>query len=346
MRRAQAAGDTQRLRLWTLHREAWDLAETEPERALSLIEEGRTLAQTLGEAWWVIFFVHRRVSVLLINKRNYLVALDAAVRAVVEARKPIYDGCPHQLLIHIDLISAYVEVDAVGYRAAIEDVLSFISSREGLCDDHLFVLQGQRVRLELESEQWEKADEAAQLYFDLVSQATLDLDFYMGSALSQLCSTSYHINDWAQLREHAQNGEVYARRENRISMTLWLQMWQALALHHEGKLDASKRLSRLVADEMRRRNFMPSSIYFQAYAALCEARGEWREALASRNRQLTTMKNRGCNLTNARCHFERCRLLSEMGELSRNDVDAAREAMNQLIKPAPMLAKLDKLRIN
>ncbi len=339
-RRARAAGDVERQRLWTLHCEAWDVEETEPGRALSLIEEGRTLAQTLGEAWWVVFFMHRRVLVLLHNARDYRVALNAAVRAVVEARKPIYNGCPQQLLIHIDLINVHIEVDAMGYRAAVEDALTFVSSQTDLYDDHLFEIQELRITFELELEHWEKAHEAAQLYFDLVSQATLDLDFHMASAYAYLCFTTYHLKDWGQLKEHAQNGEVYARRKNQRMLTLGLQMWQALSLHHEGKLDESKRLSRLAADQMAR-----MADYSAAYAALREARGEWRDVLDSRDRQLANWKNQGCNSALARCHFERCRLLSEMGELSRADVDAARQAMQQLIDPSLMLAKLNKLRI-
>ncbi len=345
LRRAQAAGDLDLQRLWTLHRDSWALRETEPDRALSLIEEGRTLAHTLGEAWWVIFFVHRRVSLMLYYTRDYHAALDAAVRAVIEARKPIYDGCPHQLLIHIDLISAYIEVDAVGYRAKIEEALTFLSSQKNLCDDHIFVMQSLRMALELELENWQKAHDEARLYFDLASQATLDLNYYVGSAYANLCSAVYRLNDWAQLKEHAQNGEVYARREDRRALTSTLQMCQALSLQHEGKSDESKRLSRLAAAQMTRLASVPSDDYFEVYAAIREARGQWREALKVRDHELSVLANSGRHSATARCQYERCRLLSEMGKLTRNDIEIARQSMQQLIDPSIMLTKLEQLRI-
>ena len=346
MERAQDEGDLERERLWALHVESWTLMETEPERALSLIEEGHNLAQTLGEAWWVIFFVQRRVSFLLYYKRDYRAGLDAAVRAVVEARRPIYNGCPQQLLLHIALISAYIQVDAVGYRATIEDALEFVSSQKELCDDHVFVTQILRVGLELELEHWDKAHQEAQLYFDLASQATLDLEHYVGSAYGLLCLTSYRLNDWSQLGEHARDGEIYTRREDRRALTAALQMWQSLALHHEGEVEESKRLSRLAAARMTRLASPPADDYFEAYAAVREARGQWREALKVRDHELSLLENQGRHSASANCHFERCRLLSETGNLTRGDVENARQAMLQLIDPKPMLAKLNLLRIN
>lgn len=344
-RRAQAAGDTQRQRLWTLHHEAWALRETELHRALSIIEEGRVLAQALGEPWWVIFFVHRHVSVLVHNQGNYFKALDAAVRAVVEARKPAYDGCPHQLLIHIELISTYIEVDAVGYRAKIQEALGFLSSQKGLCDDHLFLMQSLRVQLELKLEHWVKAHAEAQLYFDLASQAAADSSHYLSNAYSALCGTLYHLSDWPQLQEHAQNGEVHARREKRLGMTATLQMWQALALQHEGKTEEARRLSHLaVAQRTRLGKF--SSDYFEAYAAWHEACGQWHEAIEVRDHELSVLKNKGRYGALVYCHFERCRLLAAIGQLTTGDVETSRQAMLHLIDPNPMLARLEQLPVN
>src|SRR5205085_6105613 len=88
---AQRRGDRERIRLGEFHPRAYALREIDPDRALSLYDEGRRLALLLHEPLWVLFFEHWRVTMLLWFKQDYAAVLELAIRNSLEARKPLYD---------------------------------------------------------------------------------------------------------------------------------------------------------------------------------------------------------------------------------------------------------------
>jgi hypothetical protein len=62
---ARAGGDEQRLRLVGLVYEADLHRETNPDRMLALLEEGRRLARRLREPWWTLLYDDRRAGALM-----------------------------------------------------------------------------------------------------------------------------------------------------------------------------------------------------------------------------------------------------------------------------------------
>src|SRR5262245_36750219 len=107
-RDAWQSGDEEGVALGRLHREAYCFRETDPDQALALIAQGRRIAERVGQPWWVLYYDHQRVHALLHFKQDYRDVLDLAVRNTLEARKPAYAHFPRRLLIHGDLVSAYL----------------------------------------------------------------------------------------------------------------------------------------------------------------------------------------------------------------------------------------------
>ena len=123
----RAQGDRERFRLWEIQGEASRFGRAEPERKLAKLEEGRALAQRLGESWWVLHFDHWRLQVLMHYLLDYRPeVLDLAVRSTLEARKPQYARLPQRICLHEDLIYAYLGVDPLGHADAIRQALDYM----------------------------------------------------------------------------------------------------------------------------------------------------------------------------------------------------------------------------
>src|SRR5262245_57915305 len=125
---AEADGDEQRLRLWETQLRASGFGKEQPDLMLATLQEGRVLAQQLGESWWVLHFDHWRLQVLLHYKFDYRTVLDIAVKATLEARKPGYAQLPQRVCLHEDLIYAYLGIDPLGYADAIRQALDYMAT--------------------------------------------------------------------------------------------------------------------------------------------------------------------------------------------------------------------------
>src|SRR5262249_58918739 len=92
---------------------------TNPDRTLTMLAEARTLAEQMGESWWVLFIDHWRLQALLNFKLDFRNVLDIAVGATLEARKPQYANFPQRICLHEDLISSYLGIDPFGHADAV-----------------------------------------------------------------------------------------------------------------------------------------------------------------------------------------------------------------------------------
>ena len=126
--KAYASNDPERQQLVEYYYIAQEFHDYDHDRALALLQQGREFARRLGEPWWVLFYEHWRIQVLLFHKRDYTAALDAAVRAAVEVRKPIYAHLPQRICLHEDVISAYAGIDPAGHATKIQQALDYMES--------------------------------------------------------------------------------------------------------------------------------------------------------------------------------------------------------------------------
>ncbi|MEO0563586.1 MAG: hypothetical protein AAF125_15870, partial [Chloroflexota bacterium] len=98
---------------------------TSGEHALTLLKSARSQADQLGEVCFGLFLSHWITEHLLWHQRNYEAALQNALAALVTFRKHQPD-CPLADRLYINLLEAYTEIDAPGYRTEIEDSLAYV----------------------------------------------------------------------------------------------------------------------------------------------------------------------------------------------------------------------------
>ena len=67
---------------------AHPFGETDPDRALAILVEGRALAEALGERWWKLILDYWHLGALLHFKRDYRRAVELAVRNTVAVSRP------------------------------------------------------------------------------------------------------------------------------------------------------------------------------------------------------------------------------------------------------------------
>lgn len=336
-RRARETGDAARIKLYDLYSEANSFKHSDPDHAIALLDEGRALARTLGEPWWDLFFQHWHLQFAIYYKGDYVRARDLAVRAVVEARRPVYTQLPQRICLHEDLIAIYVGTDPAGHAGLIRDAMAYMESEITPDLQCRLCLQELRAGFALDLD---RVDEAATEAMCYLSMSDSDA-YHLVGAHSLLCQVAYRRGDWATLREHAEAGEVIATRKNRVSHMAESVAWQALVARHEGREEAGRRLYRRATALVGRGKAVPEQSYFSALSAYHEVGEQLHLALRTRRRQLDGLIGKGRIAAEAHCRIEVCRLLARLGHPTAADIAASRVVAEQLIDPTPALDQLN-----
>jgi hypothetical protein len=348
-RRAQAAGDRDRLRLVQLKDEAYAFRETDPDRALALFDEGRRLAERLAEPWWVLYYRRWHAHALMHFKRDYRSVLELAVANTLEARKPKYDGFPQRISIYADLVSAYTGIDPEGHAAAIIEALDSIEAEMPPSLECRLHLWGLRREFALQRRRWDEAEAAAQRSLEIIARKpdTATARHYLVSVYSGLCAVHFGRGEWDRLEEAASRGEAVAREVvgghslEWSECVLWGAVWARrdfpepdwfAPILHEQAVAVILRLGTT-----------PASSWFDALCAFHELGGELEAALEARDRELQAIAHQGRLACECRCRVQRCRLLARLGRLTAEDLQAAGTAARRLRDPALYLAELELL---
>jgi hypothetical protein len=344
-RGARQAGDQQRGRLGQLHREAYRYRESDPDHALELIGEGRRLAERLREPWWMLYYDQQRVHALLHFKQDYRDVLDLAVRNTLEVRKPGYANFPRQLLIHGDLVSAYLGIDPAGYAEPIRQALAYLDgATPALCDDR-YLLLGNWRQFILELGRLDEALELGQRSLALAANdpSSRRAEHFLVFTYSSLAEIAYRKGDMEMVLEWAGCGEEQARRVGHQVEVAGFQLWLALGARLLGQEIRAYDLHRHAVARLARLRMPPDPSYRDAESAFHEAGGDFEQALAVREAELRSIGGRGRLAYESACHLKRCGLLARLGRLTAADLDAARQAASRLRESAGTLAALDRL---
>ncbi len=342
---ARVRGDPDRLRLARLHYEGWGWRETDPDQAYALYDQGCQLARRLGEPWWQLFYAHWRLGALLYFKRDYRDVLRPAVEAVLEARKPSYEAFPFRFAIFYDLISAYLGIDAPGYADPIRQALHSLEHdvpRSG--EDH-FLLEDSKRAFALALEDLDAAEAATLRSMRLADEAGEEHSAAHHSAFNccGLCTVAFKRGDWERLGENAAAGEQAARRIGYKMQISECQMWSALLALRSGDEARARPLRRQAVARVSRLKRPPSASWFNALAAWALHENDLAAALAVRDREYETIRDRGRLAYESVCHVERCRLLARLGKPLDEELKAGREAAAKLRNPGPELEKLERI---
>jgi hypothetical protein len=340
---ALRAGDAQRVRLTTIHSEAYEHRQTDPDRMLSMLNEGRRLAQALREPWFVAFFDHWINETYIYYKDDYREVIDQAVRLTLEIRKPAFDQFPLRFGIYCNLVAAYLCVDPRGYARPIRDALDYLGGLVPPEGGDRYLLQARRHWFALELGEFEEANRLALEELDM---ADGDPDRHTArhhevDTLKALCWIAFRRNDFDALAGHAALGEECAREmQYRYELAQFI-LWRAMLARRVGDDDA-RRLCRQATHQMARLGQPPGESYYDALAAYHAAGGDLAAAWPVRERELATSIGKGQLAYEAQVRIKRVRLLRRLGRDATQEEAAAREAIAKVREPGWYLGELEK----
>jgi len=341
---ARAEDDLERLRLYELQQQAFLHGKTNPDLMLAALEEGRALAQQLGESWWVLLFDHWRLQCYRHYLLDYRPVAELAVRATLEARKSQYEGLPQRVCLHDDLVGAYLDVDPLGHAEAIEKALAFMQAEVQEDFECRYCLQNRRRTFALARGRLDEAEECSRVQLAMADDFALrDGAHHSVFAYEGLCEVALRRQDWGALREFASAGEALAREEQEQIPLATFLLLRALLARRDGDEQLAGSLMRLALGQRRRVQALPGVFYYDALCAYHEAGGHFDRALKVRTQQLAEMEGKGRVHDECECHIKRCRLLARMNKPLPEALRVAREAARKLRRPETYLEQLGRI---
>ncbi len=342
---ARHQGNTEKMRLGELHREAYHFRESDPDRALKLYGEGRRLAGALCEPWWMLYYDQQTVHALLHFKQDYRKVLERAVANVLEACKPGYAAFPRRLLIHGDLVSAYQGIDPAGYADAIRQALDYLEDNTPAEGNERYMLLGSRRQFALDRDHLDEADAFSRRTLALAAddEDPQRAEHFLVFTYATMAEIAWKRGDLAALEEAAVFGEEMAREVgHQVELSCFL-MWQAFLARRDGDEPRAGDLHRQASARIARLRMPPDSAYRDAECAFHEQVGRLDLALAARDAELAGLRDRGRVFLESAAHVKRCDLLRRLGRLKPADLHAARESARSLRVPAPVLEILARI---
>jgi hypothetical protein len=342
---ARCNGDSERMLLGDLHRQAYRFRETDPDHAIALYSEGRQLAVQLREPWWALYYDQQRVHALLHFKQDYTDVLDLAIRNTLEVRKPGYSTFPRRLLIHGDLVSAYMGIDPIGHAAAIRQALDYLDHEVPAIGDERYLLLGSQRQFALDHGRLDEAEAFSQRSLALAAEDsdTGRAKHFLVFTFAARCEVAFRRGDSTSLEELSRAGEEVARVVGHQVELAGFFMWQALIEQRAGRHEQAGSLYRRASQRISRLRMPPDAAYRDAECAFHEQAGQLDLALAVRDLELEHLRDRGRLFLESVVHLERCRLLARLGKLTDADLLRARMAAEQLRFPQSILEQLSRL---
>jgi hypothetical protein len=342
---ARSRGDRERLRLVSLVYEADAHRETDPDRMLALIDEGRHLARLLSEPWWALFYDDRRAGALMKYKGDVGIGLELAVRNALEARKPPFAQFPWRFRIYDHLVVGYLNTDPVGYADRILEALDWLEQDVPPDGSPRYLVLARRRWLAAELGRVEEAEALARRG---LAMAADDPDQWTARShavfcYSHLCELAWDRGDLKVLAESAGVGEEMARATSHQLELAEFLTWQAVLARRDGNSDRAARLFRQGQRRVAQLGMPPDHIYFDAVCAYHELAGELTEALAVRRHELSLLVGRGRWAAECRCRIRLCRLLIRLGLPVAEEMGLARESARRLRLPQAALAELEAI---
>ncbi len=336
--RAYEARDRESYQLVALTRQAVPMIEEDPDRALELLREGKALAESLDEPWFIRFFEHWTIQTLLFHKRDPLAALPLAEAAVQETAKPKYANFPQRICLREDVIFSYLHRDPFSYAGEIEEAISYMQGELSPDCACLHCLAGIKTDFLLARGELAAAEQAA---LDAIRSAWPVSDYHhVLAAYASLCQISYERRDWPKLRHWAGAGKTFEGQDVGASSIHELLLWQAAALRQSGDAQNAATEYQRVRAQTRRQAAVPSPGFFDALFAYHEVNPDPRPALAVCTLELERLPQGGELLRECQVRLRRRRLLLERGRPVTEE-DTAIQALAQTLRdPQPILSQL------
>lgn len=336
--RAVEARDRERYQLVALTGEALPLVGTDPDRALALLEQGKALAERLGEPWFVRFYEHWMIQALLFHKRDPETALPLAEAAVAATGGAQFADFPQRVCLREDLIFSYLSRDPLGYAAQIEEAVEYMRTEIPPDCPCLHCFQEIRTAYPLAAGRWDEAEQAA---LEAVKLAWPASDYHhVLIAFASLCQVAYQRGDWPKLAHWSEMGKTFDGRGVGVPYVHELLMWQAAATRRGGDSQAAREQYRQARGRTRGLASTPTAGFFDALFAYHETDLDPRLALAVCGLELGGLIGRGEVMRECRVRLRRLRLLARRGRPAADEEAAVCALAATLVDPQPVLASL------
>lgn len=336
--RAYKARDRERYQLVALTSEALPQVSKDPDRALALLAEGRTLAEALDEPWFARFYEHWIIQALLFHKRDPNTALPLAEAAVQGTQSADFADFPQRICLREDLIFSYLSRDPFGYSREIEDAIGYMASEIPPDCPCLNCLQEIRTAYPLAQGRLGDAEQAA---LDAVSLGWPASDYHhVLIAFTALCQIAFQRGDWAKVTHWAGLGETFEGRNVGVPYVHELLLWQAAALRQTGDTETARRRYRRVRGLVRAESSIPTPGYFDALLAYHQLGADPRPVLAVCDLELQELAGRGETVRECLVRLRRRLLLAQCGLPVAEEEAAIRRLAASLRDPEPVLTQM------
>jgi hypothetical protein len=343
--RVQSEGDEDRQMMLETAHEASSCVRSDPARALAIYEQGRRLAEALKEPWWVMYFTHWKLQILLNYCPDFNEAQRLGVQATLEVRKPIYEGLPQRVCLHDDLVNSYIGSDPAGHAEAIREALAFMIADVAPGMECRYCIQGEFADFGLGIGALDEAEAACRQQLSMAEDeaSASTRAHHSMTAYSRLCEIAFQRQDWHALQEYAVRGQSLNAESPRPQLLAEFILWQALLARKKGDHHQANRLMLRAESTVMRSRSTPRAAYFDALCAYHLEASEAEQALRVREREHGLINGKGMLLREALCWRDRCRLLAQLGRPLAEALSEARTAASRLRKPEVILEELARM---
>jgi hypothetical protein len=347
---ARLKGDIDRQRLWEIYDAAHPHFDDNKEYALSLLKQGEALAQNLREKCWELLFEFWMYEVDLTRPDR----LDVIIKLFVKANKPKYRECTLLGDIYSSLLRAYLWHDPLGYEQEMQEGIQYVLDNLPLPQDTFVIVLWAKMQLMLEMGDYDGVLKTSKTYFRYAENHTIHLAW----GFTTLLQAYYHQGEHTLALQTARDLEETAARGKNDSLVFTALKWQYTLYHI---LDDHNSLNE-VARTMRQYDVSQLS----GYDAMHEAEYEYDKRAFGWLGKLALIRSAAYRIEGAisanRPYLEcktRLRRLSAFLALPRwvrwivrlfmpipsveTQVADARLAAEKLIKPEPMMARIEQV---
>ncbi|MCU0497710.1 MAG: hypothetical protein MUF87_10195 [Anaerolineae bacterium] len=258
--------------------EAMTYRNTDPERAIRMLQEGRTIAESLQDPCFVISFDDYIGNILLHHCGDYDRAIDYLMKSLLEARKPKYDKCEERGSIYMFVSNAFMIYDPVGYEAQVREALDLVDHAMRLDQDAWCLVKGMQGYLEFALRRFEQALALGMAYLNRCE--TYRGTFRLSHAHIFLCRVYLELGDDEKAQQHAELSEYYALRALETERYL-MEAWAIQAYFARRQGDEPK-AQRFYARCLQQWTRIQSKLTFAIYESLYrfhEQGGQYAQAL-------------------------------------------------------------------
>ncbi len=314
-----------------------DHFNTDPDRAIAMIEEAIGIAKTLEEPYWEMEARHWLAQVLVLKKRDFTKGLPLTVQSATEARHPMYKDWTTRICLYQDLIAAYIGVDALTHAEAIEVALDRMQAEAPPSSQCFHCLFGERTSFELNRGNLNAAKLVGQTYL-----SNANTDYHHSYAQIHLMYIAFLEDDWAAVLRHAEAAEKVSRPHH-VNNLVKALVWQAVAHLKLGDIEKGHSLFLQSEAERELCGVTFGMQYWTGRVMYYEFSGDLDAAITARQTHLNTIAGLGALREEAEAWLDLCRLQKQQGDIHLETLEQTRTAIERLQTKGGLPGRLEQL---